>query len=590
MRSRPGSPASACATARSPSATSPSVAGHGAPGRPLRAPLLISAMTGGVREATVVNERLTRAAAEHGVAMTLGSGRALLEDPSLLHTYVGTAPESRPPLLLANLGAAQLGGADGPARAERLVEQLSPDGLVIHLNPIQEAVQPEGEPRFAGVAERIAAVVERLAPMPVVVKEVGFGVDAADVALLRDAGVAAVDRRAPLPKNDRLGTLAAGARDPGRGEPRPPCPTAGSSSWRTTRGGQSSRPAPHQRGAAATAGTLGEVARGACSRRRAGGWRRPSASSPPCSRPVSGFASSVMGPAHRIRRCPADRRQTWRVASGPLRGFDRRQVRRPTSSRAATPDDAAQAPQSTTTRPRPRVRRRQRAGDDMALAGPRGRRVVRPAPRPARCCSAVCGAARPASRDRRASSTRCSSASGFDQKGIRRPAPIGIASESQLAPAASRADALACSIRPAPSRCGVGSAGTNSVPGRELAGGCGDSRSRRRPRGARSPSVPDGRRSGRHLGRLRLARRPVDDAAQLGTAGRTDQARLRLIVLERIAVLHGRCGRLDRRPRSARAIRRGRWSVGIWRKPSGEVPDHVDAPRYGRRPGCTGRG
>jgi isopentenyl-diphosphate Delta-isomerase len=76
-------------------------------------------MTGGVREATVVNERLTRAAAEHGVAMTLGSGRALLEDPSLLHTYVGTAPESRPPLLLANLGAAQLGGADGPARAER---------------------------------------------------------------------------------------------------------------------------------------------------------------------------------------------------------------------------------------------------------------------------------------------------------------------------------------------------------------------------------------------------------------------------------------------------------------------------------------
>jgi hypothetical protein len=181
-------------------------------------------------------------------------------------------------------------------------------------------------------------------------------------------------------------------------------------------------------------------------------------------------------------------------------------------------------------------------------------------------------------------------ASGFDQKGIRRPAPIGIASESQLVPAASRADALACSIRPAPSRCGVGSAGTSSVPGRELAGACGDSRSRRRPRGARSPSAPDGRRSGRHLGRLRLARRPVDDAAQLGTAGRTDQARLRLIVLERIAVLHGGCGRLDRRPRSARAIRRGRWSVGIWRKRSGEVPDHVDAPRYGRRPGCTGRG
>jgi isopentenyl-diphosphate Delta-isomerase len=162
-------------------------------GRPLRAPLLISAMTGGVRDATVINQRLARAAAEHGVAMTLGSGRALLDDPSLLSTYVGAAPDRRPPLLLANLGAAQLRRADGPAAAERLVELLRADGLVVHLNAVQEAVQPEGEPRFAGVAEQIAAVIERLAPVPVVAKEVGFGVDAADVALLRDAGVAAID-------------------------------------------------------------------------------------------------------------------------------------------------------------------------------------------------------------------------------------------------------------------------------------------------------------------------------------------------------------------------------------------------------------
>jgi isopentenyl-diphosphate delta-isomerase len=162
-------------------------------GRRLRAPLFVSAMTGGVGEATAINERLVRAAAEHGVAMTLGSGRALLDDPALLRTYGPPRAEARPPLLLANLGAAHLRGRGGAERAEQLVDLLGADGLSLHLNPIQEAVQPEGDPGFAGVAERIALVVTRLAPRPVVVKEVGFGLDGEDVALLRDAGVAAVD-------------------------------------------------------------------------------------------------------------------------------------------------------------------------------------------------------------------------------------------------------------------------------------------------------------------------------------------------------------------------------------------------------------
>jgi isopentenyl-diphosphate delta-isomerase len=122
--------------------------------------------------------------------MVLGSGRALLDDPAQLSTYRSA---DRPPLLLGNLGAAQVRRPDAPERAERLVAMLDADGLSVHLNPIQEAVQPEGEPDFAGVAAGIAAVVERLAPLPVVVKEVGFGMDAADVALLRDAGVAAID-------------------------------------------------------------------------------------------------------------------------------------------------------------------------------------------------------------------------------------------------------------------------------------------------------------------------------------------------------------------------------------------------------------
>src|SRR3954468_24963403 len=100
-------------------------------GRPLRAPLLISAMTGGVAEATIVNDRLARAAAEHGVGMTLGSGRALLDDPSLLRTDVSRKRGARPPLLLANLGAAQLVAPDGPERAGPLGRPARAPGLSV---------------------------------------------------------------------------------------------------------------------------------------------------------------------------------------------------------------------------------------------------------------------------------------------------------------------------------------------------------------------------------------------------------------------------------------------------------------------------
>jgi isopentenyl-diphosphate delta-isomerase len=155
-------------------------------GARLEAPLVISAMTGGTDEAAAINAELARAAAEHGVAMVLGSGRALLDDPSLLATYRSAA---RPPLLLGNLGAAGL----EPGRAARLVELLGADGLSVHLNPVQEAVQPEGQASFGDALERIAATAEALAPLPVLVKEVGFGMDVEDVALLAGAGVAAVD-------------------------------------------------------------------------------------------------------------------------------------------------------------------------------------------------------------------------------------------------------------------------------------------------------------------------------------------------------------------------------------------------------------
>lgn len=159
-------------------------------GARLDAPLLVSAMTGGTERARVVNERLAAAASAHGLGFGLGSGRALLADMDLLRTYRTPA---RPPLLLANLGAVQFRLGLTPVDAERLVDLLQADGLVLHLNPVQEAVQPGGDTQFEGLVEAIASVVARLAPRPVVVKEVGFGLDPRDVALLVSAGVAAVD-------------------------------------------------------------------------------------------------------------------------------------------------------------------------------------------------------------------------------------------------------------------------------------------------------------------------------------------------------------------------------------------------------------
>lgn len=161
-------------------------------GRILEAPLIVSAMTGGTPQAETVNRALMRAAAASGIGLVLGSGRRLLDDADTLRTY---RPEGadRPPLLLANLGAAQLRGPDGPARARDLVDLLDADGLAVHLNPLQEAVQPEGQPAFSGVLDGIRAAVGALGGRPVVVKEVGFGLDFDDVAALREAGVAAVD-------------------------------------------------------------------------------------------------------------------------------------------------------------------------------------------------------------------------------------------------------------------------------------------------------------------------------------------------------------------------------------------------------------
>jgi isopentenyl-diphosphate delta-isomerase len=160
-------------------------------GRRLRAPLLISCMTGGTAEARRINERLARTASRNGLAMGLGSGRALIESPQFVDTFDvrALAPDIA---LFANLGAVQLNKGYGIAECRRLVELLRADALVLHLNPLQEALQPEGDTCFRGLLEKIADLCSR-APFPIVVKEVGWGVSSEDARALFDAGAAAVD-------------------------------------------------------------------------------------------------------------------------------------------------------------------------------------------------------------------------------------------------------------------------------------------------------------------------------------------------------------------------------------------------------------
>lgn len=159
--------------------------------RRLAAPLLISCMTGGTLEARRINRRLAHVAQEQGLAMGLGSGRALIESPDSIATFDvrADAPDI---LLLANLGAVQLNKGYGVAECRRLVELLRADALVLHLNPLQEALQPEGDTCFKGLRDQIARLCDA-AGFPIVVKEVGWGIAPREVRALFDAGVAAVD-------------------------------------------------------------------------------------------------------------------------------------------------------------------------------------------------------------------------------------------------------------------------------------------------------------------------------------------------------------------------------------------------------------
>ena len=162
-------------------------------GRKLRAPLQITGMTGGAKKAKEFNDRLARAAAEHGIAMGVGSQRAALENPALAETY-SVILEHDVPLRIANLGLPQLilWGDEAPAKAKEAVAMVEAHALAIHLNYLQEAVQPEGDTVAKGGLAAIAKVAKAL-KVPVIAKETGAGIDGTAADALVRAGVKAID-------------------------------------------------------------------------------------------------------------------------------------------------------------------------------------------------------------------------------------------------------------------------------------------------------------------------------------------------------------------------------------------------------------
>jgi isopentenyl-diphosphate delta-isomerase len=161
-------------------------------GKKLSAPILISSMTGGTEKSIEINQRLAIAAQETGVAMGVGSQRAALENPKQAHTYVVTRRNAPDILLFANVGAVQLNYGYSIDECRRAVEMIQANALILHLNPLQEALQVGGDTNFEGLAKKIESICKHL-DVPVIVKEVGWGISGKTARLLADCGVKAID-------------------------------------------------------------------------------------------------------------------------------------------------------------------------------------------------------------------------------------------------------------------------------------------------------------------------------------------------------------------------------------------------------------
>ncbi len=161
-------------------------------GHRLSAPILIESMTGGTPIAAKINAALGKIAEELQVPMGVGSQRAAIDDPRLAYTFQAARENAPSVPIFANMGCPQIIREDGIDRARAAVEMIRADGLFVHLNAVQEAVQPEGQTHFKGALGRIRELASALS-VPVVVKETGAGISQEVAISIEQAGAKGID-------------------------------------------------------------------------------------------------------------------------------------------------------------------------------------------------------------------------------------------------------------------------------------------------------------------------------------------------------------------------------------------------------------
>lgn len=160
-------------------------------GKKLSAPIFVSSMTGGLEQGAKINTNLAKACQKLNLAMGMGSQRVIIEVPETLKSFQvrDVAPDI---LLFGNVGAVQLNYGFGKKELEHLVNSIEADALFLHLNPLQEAIQPEGDKNFAGLIEKIITIAQEV-NFPIVLKETGCGISEKLAESFNNSNIAGID-------------------------------------------------------------------------------------------------------------------------------------------------------------------------------------------------------------------------------------------------------------------------------------------------------------------------------------------------------------------------------------------------------------
>ena len=161
-------------------------------GMSFSAPIIIDSMTGGTDEALLINKRLGQIAEKYGFAMGLGSQRAGLKSDKLIESYSVARSVAPNAYLIANIGGAQLAEGLSKDDVKKIIQMIDADAIAIHLNPLQELIQPEGEPHFKGILQKITSLADDI-EIPIIVKEVGSGISPEVAIRLQSAGIRAIN-------------------------------------------------------------------------------------------------------------------------------------------------------------------------------------------------------------------------------------------------------------------------------------------------------------------------------------------------------------------------------------------------------------